>query len=204
MSKVAKHPMTFVLAMSLAFSSVGCDTRSTQTSQDRNQARSPARTIDPRIQSFLGGADAANILASPDKVEARRLDGWGDSTAPDDKASPLTKQALKGYKIIGAPVLVDGATRQRLIHDLLNPESYWFDAASACIPHWDVAYTFHQRDRELTVVFCLTCGIVEPFLDGKSSRGQTASYVSRGALETTRGVFPSDEELKQVKSPGER
>jgi hypothetical protein len=107
------------------------------------------------------------------------------------------------YRMIGQAVIVDEATKRRLIDNLLDARSYQFDTVSGCLPHWDVAYSFRKGSREVAVVICLHCGIFDVITSGDQRIGGTGSYISSGALQAGQSLFPNDEALKQMRTPFE-
>jgi hypothetical protein len=160
------------------------------------------RSIDPRITAFFGGPQMTDIIADADEVQAFRLDDGPmvhQPTMPDENAPRIDDR-----RIIAGPIAVTGDTRQILISNLTDPGSYHFDAASGCIPHWDIAYRFRKMNHHVDVIICLHCGIFENYHDGTLIQGRTAAYLSNGARLIAHRLFPNDADLKNLRSPGEQ
>jgi hypothetical protein len=201
--------LNFALPLLLALLSTDCrrsdDTAPTVVkSNDSSPEKgiSTTRSIDPRIAAFFGGPQMTDIITDADDVQAFRLDDVPrvhQSTAPKQNT-----QNIDGYNMIAGPIAVTGDTREILVTNLTNPDSYFFDAASGCIPHWDVAYRFRKSDHILDMVICLHCGIIEKYYDGNLIQGSIAAYMSNGARIIAHRLFPQDAALKDLRSPGDQ
>ena len=149
-----------------------------------------------KVSALYGGSKGLQVLQSPEKVEAFRVEGL-----PIQGKKP--SQQLGGYPITAGPVTVDSKTAGELFAILADKNTYNFELKN-CSIRPGVALRFTGQSTVLEVLLCFTCDELAILLDGKGVRSKYRHrYFDKARARLVplmKRIFPADPEIQQLKS----
>jgi len=147
--------------------------------------------VDKRVVEIFGGSESVANVASPDKIEAFRIDG---------SKRPKRDAPLGGYPVISGPVAVDAATGKTLAAILLNADSYVWGPVKNCSIEPGVGVRFTKAGAPTEVLLCFSCDQLEVFRDGKRTGGKDDDYARDPLLKIVKRLFPEDKQMQTLKT----
>ncbi|GAB4170597.1 MAG: hypothetical protein Fur0032_09540 [Terrimicrobiaceae bacterium] len=145
---------------------------------------------DLSVANALGGAEILQIIRSPAKILAQRVDtpGAEKNSEPSDE--------FPGIIELGAPVDVPSETAAKLRNILGNSATY-LAVPKRCRFRANVRLIFEAASKPpVELIFCFGCGEVEIWQDGQLTAFSPFDPAYGEILAAAQEIFPNDEFLK--------
>ena len=143
-----------------------------------------------RVTNLFGGPEATATIASPDTVEAFRLE-----SQREHGVFPL----LADYTAAGDPIPVDDALRARLERVLLDDGTYEWEMAKGCEPDFGVRIRFARGNDEVDVLFCFSCQMLRPHHAGAFLAMEDFDHGNAELVSIVKEIFPADEAVQALR-----
>ena len=137
------------------------------------------------VEELVGGKDAYETVASPDRVEAWLLNGEGRGERPQKKIrTGLLELKPKIAKAFSAA--------------LLDFDSYQWTAMKLCSPDYGLRLRFIRGNARVEFILCYDCDILQVTHNGKTKE-ENFDFAHNKLVKALQGAFPQDEIVKQLK-----
>ena len=150
---------------------VGCSSNAITSTPGGNGGTSD------RVQKLIGGEAALATIRKPDKIEAFRH---------AEKSYP---RPLEEYEVVKGPVEVSPELGQQLADLLTADNSYRWEVAKVCEPDYGVRIRFTRGERQVNVLFCFGCDILEFLPGGKS---EDFDSIRPQLVKIVKQIFPEE------------
>src|SRR4029453_5014346 len=148
-------------------------------------------------QQVFGGKKNFELLIGSAKVTASRLKP-GEPKSPHHGNISWDEQ-LAAY-VQGPWVEVSATQADPFRGGFGDPQTYRFDSAKGCIPHFGVRVRFESVNGLIEVSLCFECDILVVTRDGKVVGGEDFDGGSNELRALVKELFPDDAEIQSLKS----
>ena len=170
---------------------LGCS-RTARSEPDQNVSRgaSPDKARRPFASQHagdeLGGEVVIETIRNAETVEVFQLEYREYA------------EELSAYKVVEGPLPVEASLARELKEVVTAYDSYEREFVVGCNPHYHVRTRFVRGDSAVDVIYCLHCGILEVFHNGKAVGGGLFSPVKKQLISIAKRMLPDDEALQQL------
>lgn len=144
---------------------------------------------DWRIAKLYGGPGSVELLTSPERVEAFRVDPMPAEPQPGESY-------LGHYRITAGPLDVPADARAELSSILADPDTYDFYRAKDCKFLPAVGFRFHRQVSYLDVALCFSCDELMIFRQGRVVNLEDFDDARPRLVALVKRLFPDDEDLQ--------
>lgn len=160
----------------------------------RRSPSDPAWRPDWRVAQLYGGPTSMDVLRSPQRVEAFRLD-------PSNPPSPALAGAprLGDFAVTAGPVAVDAASAQELTSVLLDADTYDWLRAKGCDFQPGVGLRFVKEASRVEVVLCFSCDELMIFRHGQRVGMEDFDAARPRLVAVAKRLFPQDAKIQALR-----
>lgn len=141
-----------------------------------------------RLQTLFGGPTGVQVVRDATVAEAWLLAG--------NQPAPGAKTPLAELAPAGEPVAVDDASLRDLRQALLDPGSYHWNTAKACIPDYGVRIRFAGAPADVDVLFCFRCDLLLIHHDRRWTGGEDFDPAADRLTSIAQRLFPDAAALR--------
>ena len=148
--------------------------------------------VDSRVANMFGGEQNMAILQHPDRVEILRI---GSIQTADD---PFRQGPPSEYPIITGPRTLSASMIGALTHDLIQPDTYVWDAVKTCLPTPGIRIDYIRGDDRLQLLICLKCDIMQVFRNDVRVGEEDFDAIHSEMVRIAKAAFPDDPIIQKV------
>jgi hypothetical protein len=142
------------------------------------------------VEELLGGKDAYETVANPDKVEAwllNTIEDQRDNEMPPERIGP--KKLMSGFFGVGV---------DKTFSDLLlDFNSYAWSAMKLCSPDFGLRLRYTRGKDIVEFQLCYDCDILEVSHNGRIQQ-ENFDFVHDKLVKAAQGAFPFDEKIGKL------
>ena len=143
------------------------------------------------VEELLGGSDAYQTVATPDRVEAWLLNSYSEQREHANK------------KIRSGELDLKPAVRKMFVNTLLDFDSYEWGAGKLCSPDYGLRLRFLRGRDVVEILFCYDCDILQITHAGRIKE-ENFDFAHNKLVEAIQRAFPKDEIVRALKTNDEK
>ena len=155
-------------------------------------ALAACRGPDWRVSQLYGGATSMGVLATPQAVEAFRID---PALPPKDPAAAR----IGDFAVTAGPVVVDAATVAELSSILLDADTYDWMRAKGCDFQPGVGLRFVKDASRVEIALCYECDELMIFRIGRRVGMEDFDAARPRLVAVAKKLFPDDPKIQALR-----
>ena len=138
------------------------------------------------VEELVGGKEAYETIARPDKVEAWLL------------TSSYASGTFQEKKDRVGPVKLKQEVARKFSDELLSFDSYFWRVGKGCMPDYGVRLRFTRSSDTVEFILCYECDILQVTHNSKTQEGNFDPAHAK-LVNAIKSVFPNDEAIRNLK-----